>query len=61
MYGRMIDERAIGERYGVLRDQLDERGRRPHAAALISKNRFPECRPQRCHLVGVLERRENRS
>ena len=26
MYGRMIDERAIGERYGALRDQLDERG-----------------------------------
>ena len=35
MYGRMIDERAIGERYGALRDQLDERGRRLHAAAEV--------------------------
>jgi hypothetical protein len=31
----MIDERAIGERYGALRDQLDERGRRLHAAAEV--------------------------
>ena len=35
MYGRMIDERAIGERYEALRDQLDERGRRLHAAAEV--------------------------
>src|SRR5919107_1394312 len=35
MYGRMIDERAIGERYGALREQLDERGRRLHAAAEV--------------------------
>ena len=33
MYGRMIDERAIEERYAALRDQLDERGRRLYAAA----------------------------
>jgi hypothetical protein len=35
MYDRMIDERAIGERYAALRDQLDERGRRLHAAAEV--------------------------
>jgi hypothetical protein len=35
MYGRMIDERAIEERYAALCDQLDERGRRLHAAAEV--------------------------
>jgi hypothetical protein len=35
MYGRMIDERAIEERYVALCDQLDERGRRLHAAAEV--------------------------
>ena len=35
MYGRMIDERAIEERYEALRDQLDERGRRLFAAAEV--------------------------
>src|SRR3954468_12579427 len=35
MYGRMIDEQAIGERYGALRAVLDERGRRLHAAAEV--------------------------
>jgi hypothetical protein len=35
MYGRMIDERAIEERYAALRDQLDERGRRLYAAAEV--------------------------
>jgi hypothetical protein len=28
MFGRMIDERAIGERYSAFRSRLDERGRR---------------------------------
>src|SRR3712207_2115327 len=31
----MIDERAIGEQYAALRDQLDERGRRLYAAAEV--------------------------
>jgi hypothetical protein len=35
MYGRMIDERAIRERYAALRDQLDERERRLYAAAEV--------------------------
>jgi hypothetical protein len=35
MFGRMIDERAIGERYAALRNQLDERGRRLYAAAEV--------------------------
>src|SRR5918996_3848464 len=35
MFGRMIDERAIEERYAALRDQLDERGRRLYAAAEV--------------------------
>src|SRR3954454_1462027 len=35
MFGRMIDERAIEDRYAALRDQLDERGRRLYAAAEV--------------------------
>ena len=35
MYGRMIDERAIKERYAALCAQLDERGRRLYAAAEV--------------------------
>jgi hypothetical protein len=35
MFGWMIDERAIETRYAVLRDQLDERGRRLFAAAEV--------------------------
>jgi hypothetical protein len=33
IFGGMIDERAIRERYEAIRDQLDERGRRLFAAA----------------------------
>src|SRR3954466_12914658 len=33
IFGGMIDERAIRERYETIRDQLDERGRRLFAAA----------------------------
>jgi hypothetical protein len=33
LFGGMIDERAIRERYEAIRDQLDERGRRLFAAA----------------------------
>jgi hypothetical protein len=35
MYGRMIDERAIKERYAALCVQLDERERRLYAAAEV--------------------------
>ena len=35
MFGRMIDERAIGERYSAFRSGLDERGRRQCAAAEV--------------------------
>ena len=41
MYGRMIDERAIEERYVALCDQLDERGRRLHAAAEAKEKGLP--------------------
>jgi hypothetical protein len=33
IFGGMIDERAIRERYEAIREQLDERGRRLFAAA----------------------------
>ena len=35
MFGRMIDERAIGKRYAALHDRLDEQRRRLHAAAEV--------------------------
>jgi hypothetical protein len=35
MFGRMIDERAISERYAALCAQLDERERRLYAAAEV--------------------------
>ena len=37
MLGSMVEESAIGERWLIVRDELDERGRRMWAAAEVGR------------------------